>query len=78
MDIPFWWSVHVAKGTPRPMLDKLETWFAEITASDDTVKYLSENGMSPFPGNSSALKALLIRDTARWAEYAKIAKLEPQ
>jgi tripartite-type tricarboxylate transporter receptor subunit TctC len=78
MDIPFWWSVHVAKGTPRPILDKLEAWFAEITASADTVKFLSENGMSTFPGNSNALRELLIRDTARWAEYAKIAKLVPQ
>ena len=78
MDIPFWWSVHVAKGTPQPILDKLEAWFAEITASGDTAKFLSEGGMSPFPGNSAALKQLLIRDTGRWAEYAKIAKLEPQ
>ena len=61
-----------------PILDKLEAWFAEITASGDTAKFLSEGGMSPFPGNSAALKQLLIRDTGRWAEYAKIAKLEPQ
>ena len=78
MDIPFWWSVHVSKGTPAPILEKLENWFAAITASDDTTKFLSENGMSPFPGGPAALKELLIRDTARWAEYAKIAKLEPQ
>jgi tripartite-type tricarboxylate transporter receptor subunit TctC len=78
MDIPFWWSVHVSKGTPGPILQKLETWFAAITAAGDTVKFLAENGISPFPGGPDSLKELLIRDTAKWAEYAKIAKLEPQ
>ncbi|MGZ5829107.1 MAG: Bug family tripartite tricarboxylate transporter substrate binding protein, partial [Xanthobacteraceae bacterium] len=30
-----WWSVHMPKGTPKPILDKLETWFNKIAVDDD-------------------------------------------
>ena len=34
-------------------------------------------GSDPFPGNSTMLKELLIKDIKAWAEYVKIAKIEP-
>jgi tripartite-type tricarboxylate transporter receptor subunit TctC len=78
MDIIFWWSVHVAKGTPQPIVAKLEEWFNTIGNTSDTLAYLGANGMSAFPGNSASLKQQLITDIGRWAEYARIAKIEPQ
>src|SRR5262249_45898523 len=29
-DVIGWWSVHMAKGTPKPILDKIETLFNQI------------------------------------------------
>ena len=72
-----WWSVHMPKGTPKPILDKLEKSFNEIAVAEDTVKFLGNLGSDPFPGNSTMLKELLVNDIKAWGEYVKIAKIEP-
>ncbi len=76
-DIIAWWSVHMPKGTPKPVLDKLETLFNQIAVDDETRKFLANLGSDPFPGNSQQLKDLLAKDIKAWAEYVKIAKIEP-
>jgi tripartite-type tricarboxylate transporter receptor subunit TctC len=72
-----WWSVHMPKGTPKPVLDKLEGWFNEIAVSDDAKTFLGNLGSDPFPGNSQKLKELLVADIKAWSEYVKIAHIEP-
>ena len=72
-----WWSVHMPKGTPKPILDKLEVAFNKIAVDDETVKFLTNLGSDPFPGNSKMLKELLVSDLKAWGEYVKIAKIEP-
>jgi tripartite-type tricarboxylate transporter receptor subunit TctC len=76
-DIIAWWSVHMPKGTPKPIIDKLETLFNQIAVDEETKKFLANLGSDPFPGNSQMLKDLLVKDTAAWHEYVKIAKIEP-
>ena len=77
MDLVVWWSVHAPKGTPTPILDKLEKWFNEIAVAEDTKQFLSEIGYDPLPGNSQTLKTLLLKDDKAWASYVKIAHIEP-
>ena len=77
MDLVVWWSVHAPKGTPKPILDKLEKWFNEIAVAEGTRQFLSEIGYDPLPGNSQMLKALLLKDDKAWAEYVKIAHIDP-
>ncbi|MGZ6022206.1 MAG: Bug family tripartite tricarboxylate transporter substrate binding protein [Rhizomicrobium sp.] len=72
-----WWSVHMPKGTPQPILAKLETAFNQIAVSDETKDFLMKFGGDPFLGNSKMLKELLISDTKAWAGYVKVAKIEP-
>jgi tripartite-type tricarboxylate transporter receptor subunit TctC len=76
-DIIAWWSVHVPKGTPKPILDKLEEWFNKIAVDEDVKKFLANSGSDPFPGNSTMLKELLVKDTKAWADYVKLAHIEP-
>lgn len=72
-----WWSVHTPKGTPKAITDKLEVWFNKIAVDDDTKKFLALGGSDPLPGNSAMLKELLQKDIKAWAEYVKLAKIEP-
>jgi tripartite-type tricarboxylate transporter receptor subunit TctC len=76
-DIIGWWSVHMPKGTPKPILDQLEAQFNQIAVDEETKKFLSNLGSDPFPGNSQMLKSLLVKDTKAWGEYVKLAKIEP-
>jgi tripartite-type tricarboxylate transporter receptor subunit TctC len=75
-DVIAWWSVHAPKGTPKPILDKLETIFNKIAVDEETVKFLGNLGSDPFPGNSTMLKELLVKDIKAWGEYVKIAHIE--
>ena len=75
-DVVGWWSVEMPKGTPKPVLEKLEAWFNQITAADDTKAFLANIGCDPFPGNSKMLGALLDKEIKAWAEYVKLAKIE--
>jgi tripartite-type tricarboxylate transporter receptor subunit TctC len=76
-DLVGWWSVHMPKGTPQPILARLESAFNEIAVSEETKTFLMNLGGDPFPGNSKMLKELVISDTKRWAEYVQLAKIEP-
>jgi tripartite-type tricarboxylate transporter receptor subunit TctC len=71
-----WWSVHVPKGTPKPIVQRLEKEFNDIALSEEHVKFLAPLGSDPFPGNSDALKKLLADDIKAWGEYVKLAKIE--
>ncbi len=76
-DIIGWWSVHMPKGTPKPILDQLETLFNQIAVDEETKRFLANLGSDPLPGNSQMLKSLLVKDTDAWREYVKLAKIEP-
>jgi tripartite-type tricarboxylate transporter receptor subunit TctC len=72
-----WWSVHMPKGTPKPILERLEKEFNQIAVADETVKFLGNLGSDPFPGTSQSLKDILAADIKAWNEYIKIAKIDP-
>jgi tripartite-type tricarboxylate transporter receptor subunit TctC len=76
-DIVAWLSVHVPKGTPKPITDLYAAHFNRIATSEDAIKFLAPLGSDPFPGNSELLQDLLKRDIEAWREYVKIAKIEP-
>jgi tripartite-type tricarboxylate transporter receptor subunit TctC len=73
-----WWAVYVPAGTPEPIVKKLEAWFNQIVASEETKKFLNNLGSDPFPGNAVMLKNLLASDIQKWGEYVKLAGITPQ
>ena len=72
-----WWSVHMPARTPEPILSKLEGWFNEIVKDPETEKFLVDSGSEPLPGDRKLVRAMLERDLKSWAEWVKIAKIEP-
>ena len=71
-----WWSVEMPKGTPKPILDKVEGWFNQISAQPDTVEFLYNIGCDPFPGNQAMVKDMLAKEIKAWDAYVKLAKIE--
>ena len=78
MDFAPWWGLVMPTGTPKPVVGKLTGWFDQIAAMPETSEFLARNGLDPMPGDSTALRALLIKDMARWGEWVKLAQIEPQ
>ncbi len=77
-DLTPWFGVVVPAGTPRAVVDKLAAWFNQISAGEETRKFLENFATEPFPGTSQSMAALLAREIEQWGRYAKLAKIEPQ
>jgi tripartite-type tricarboxylate transporter receptor subunit TctC len=77
-DLAPWWGVVVPAGTPKAIVDKLAGWFNEITASEDTRKFLENLATDPFPGGPESMAALLKTEIEQWGRYVRLAKIEPQ
>jgi tripartite-type tricarboxylate transporter receptor subunit TctC len=79
LDLDSWWSAHVPAGTPAPVVQKLAGWLDAFAASDETKKFLADTtGAEPLLGGPKAVDDLMAKDRAKWAEYVRIAKIEPQ
>lgn len=77
-DVTPWWGVVVPAGTPGPIIELLAAWFNRIVAAEGTRQFLARAALDSLPGTSESMEALLKKDTARWASYARLAKIEPQ
>jgi tripartite-type tricarboxylate transporter receptor subunit TctC len=77
-DLAPWWGVVVPAGTPKPVVDKLAAWFNQITASEETQKFLGNLATDPFPGTPESMAALLRTEIDQWGRYVRLAKIEPQ
>jgi tripartite-type tricarboxylate transporter receptor subunit TctC len=77
-DIAPVWGVLLPAGAPPAVAAKLEGWFGEISRMESTLKYIASTHAAPYPGNAKALADFIPREIAKWAELAKLAKIEPQ
>jgi tripartite-type tricarboxylate transporter receptor subunit TctC len=77
-DLTPWIGLVVPAGTPQPIVDKLAMWHRKINEMDQTKKILLQFGMDPLEGDAAAFAARLKADMANWAEWVKLAKIEPQ
>jgi tripartite-type tricarboxylate transporter receptor subunit TctC len=78
MDLTSWWALHVPTGTPKAAVDALNAWMKQVLETEETKKFLNQFGGDPFISTPEAGQALFIKDERNWAEYVKLAKIEPQ
>ncbi len=77
-DLREWWSVQAPLGTPKPIVDKLEGLFNQVVLQEETKTFLLTLGMDPLPGNQKLVRDMLERDSKKWADLVRVAKIEPQ
>lgn len=73
-----WWAAFVPAETPKPVSEQLAKWFNQVTASDEAKKFLNNFSSDPFIATADEAQAKLRQDDRNWADYIKIAKIEPQ
>lgn len=78
MDVTGWWAAMVPTGTPRPVIDELNKWFGQVVSSEETKQFLAQFGGDPLIETPEAAQARLIKDIDGWAEWVRIAKIQPQ
>jgi tripartite-type tricarboxylate transporter receptor subunit TctC len=77
-DIAPVWGVLLPAGAPAPIVARLESWFAEISKMDATLKYIGQTHAAPFAGGAKALADFIPKEIKKWEELAKLAKIQPQ
>jgi len=78
MDLTSWWAVHLPSATPPRVIARINGWFNQILATDETRKFLNSVGGDPFISTPEAAQALFIKEEAAWGEYVRLAHIEPQ
>jgi len=77
-DIAPVWGVLLPAGAPPAIVARLESWFAEISKMDATLRYIASTNAAPFPGGAKALADFIPKEIKKWEELARLAKIEPQ
>jgi len=78
MDLLGWFAAMVPTGTPRPIVDQLNTWFNDLDATDEARKFLNSIGGDPWITTPEAGQARFLQDIKDWGEYVRTANIEPQ
>jgi tripartite-type tricarboxylate transporter receptor subunit TctC len=78
VELVLWFGAMVPAATPKPIVDQLNKWINQVVAMDETRKFLINNGSDPWINTPEQAQAQFVKDQQDWANYVKLAKIEPQ
>ena len=70
-----WNGIVAPAGTPRAIIDKLNTAIGNVLRTPEVRNYMIGDGAEPTPGTPEQLIALIRADHAKWAKVIKVAGL---
>jgi tripartite-type tricarboxylate transporter receptor subunit TctC len=76
--VQIWYGVVAPRGTPEPVLSRLEAVSQEVAASPNFQKLLDQSGYQPFSGGRGPFKALIEQELDLWLPVIKAANITPQ
>ncbi len=77
-EVNAWSGIGAPSGTPSDVVARLNREISAGLADPGIKARLAEVGGSPLPLTPSGLRALIARDTAKWADVVKKAGIEPE
>ncbi len=78
MDVRSWWAAIVPSATPRPIVDQINAWFAQVVDTEEARAFSITIASDPWKTTPDEGQAYFLKDIERWGEYVKVAKIEPQ
>lgn len=73
-----WWAAYAPKGTPQPIIDRLQGWMLQITATPETAQFLETVAAIPQHDTSAQADARLKAELPKWDTLVKAAGIQPQ
>jgi tripartite-type tricarboxylate transporter receptor subunit TctC len=73
-----WWGIVAPAGTPQPIVDKLHDAIAELLNSDQTKKYLDNEGAAPAHMSSAEFGKFIESEIAKWGPVVKKAGMKAE
>jgi tripartite-type tricarboxylate transporter receptor subunit TctC len=71
LDVEMWYGVLAPKGTPKPVIDRINLELKAILALAEVRTAFETQGMTPAHSSAAEFRALMVRDAARWAQVIK-------
>ena len=71
LNVDMWYGVFAPAGTPRAMVDRLNTELRDVLASPAVAKSFETQGMTPALSSPDAFQKLVTADAKRWADLIK-------
>ncbi len=68
----------VPTGTAQPAVAQINKWFNQVVASDETREFLAKFGGDQLTMEPAKAQELFLQEIKNWADYVRIAKIEPQ
>jgi len=78
IDLPSWWAAMVPSATPRPIIDKINAMFNQVTSTDETREFFAKFGADTWILTPEQALKQFQDDYRAWGEHIKLAKIEPQ
>jgi len=75
LDIDMWYGVLAPKGTPKPLVDRLNGELQGILALPEVRTAFETQGMTPTSSSAQDFGTLIERDAQRWAEVIKAQRI---
>jgi tripartite-type tricarboxylate transporter receptor subunit TctC len=73
-----WWGVMAPKGTPAPVLERLNATLNEILQDPDTKASMAREGVVPTGGSAAAFGRRTREEYDRWAKVVARENIRPQ
>jgi tripartite-type tricarboxylate transporter receptor subunit TctC len=73
-----WLGLVAPKGTPKPIVDKLNAEVAKIIDKPEIKQAWAKQGAAPMKMNSAEFEAYMAKDIEKWAEVIKKANISTQ
>lgn len=73
-----WFGIAAPKGTPKPIIDKLQSEVKKALASPDLVKRFSDQGAEPGGMPAADFQKLVRDETQRWGKLIEAAGVQPE
>jgi tripartite-type tricarboxylate transporter receptor subunit TctC len=73
-----WWSVKTPKGTPRPIIDRLNAELARIVKMPDVLERYNSLGIFPIHSTPEGVIERMKTDTPEFGKVLKAAGVEPE
>jgi tripartite-type tricarboxylate transporter receptor subunit TctC len=75
LDIDMWYGVLAPKGTPKPLVERLNTELKGILALPEVRAAFETQGMTPAHSTPQEFATLIERDAQRWAQVIKAQRI---
>src|SRR5262249_3970061 len=73
-----WVGVFTTAGTPKPIVDLLNTELNRIIHLPDVVAALEQQGVTPTGSTPDEFKELIATEIAQWSEVVREANIQPE